>query len=91
MDNHINLSPIEFSPNEKLLVYAEETNQSLESVLGVKLYILSVSPFKKLKVIDLPGYMDVGGFKFSDDSKHLYFKGIQNKRLLLDTLDLNGL
>jgi Tol biopolymer transport system component len=90
-DNHTTLSSLTFSPDEKLLVYAEETNQSLDSVLGVKLYVFSVNLFKKLKTIDLPGYSGVGDFKFSDDSKRLYFKGIQNKNLLIDTLDLSSL
>lgn len=73
-----------FSPNENTMVYSEYNSNQQNAVI----HIFSVNPAKKIVDYSLPDFKFVGEFKFSDDSKYIYFKGFQNRNIVFATLNI---
>lgn len=82
----ITSSPL-FSPNEQILVYSQYSRNGQNATIQ----ILSVSPLKKITEIPMSKFKAVGLMKFSDDSKYIYFKGWQDRKIVFVTLNVDQL
>lgn len=76
-----------FSPNEQVLVYSQYGRNDQNATIQ----ILSVDPLKKITEVLLPSFKAVGLMKFSDDSKYIYFKGWQDRKIVFVTLNVDQL
>mgnify|MGYP001585056327 CR=1 FL=1 len=79
-------SPL-FSPGEHLLVYSEYSQKEQNGTI----HILSVDPLQKILDFPLKGFKVIGGMKFSDDGKNIYFKGWQGRKIVFVTLNIEKL
>lgn len=79
-------SPL-FSPDEHLLVYSEYRQKEQNGTV----HIISVDPLQKILDFPLKGFSVIDGMRFSDDGKHIYFKGWQDRKIVFVTINVDQL